>query len=75
MYVLSVFFSLQRLFTREMVEVRREENKATPDLKLLPIFTPVHKAGGELGPKEPESFWLWPPREHFVHEKQEPDLV
>ena len=45
-------FSLQRLFTREMVEVRRGENKATPNLKLLHIFTPVRKAGGGLGLEE-----------------------
>lgn len=51
-YVRSDLFSLQRLFTREMVEVRRGENKATPNLKLLHIFTPVRKAGGGLGLEE-----------------------
>lgn len=51
-YVRSDSCSLQRLFTREMVEVRRGENKATPDLKLLPVFTPVRKAGGGRGLEE-----------------------
>lgn len=51
-YVHSDLFSLQRLFTREMVEVRRGESKATHNLKLLHIFTPVRKAGGGLGLEE-----------------------
>lgn len=53
MYVRSDLFFLQRLFTGEMVEVGRGENKATPHLKLLHIFTPVRKAGGGLGLEEP----------------------
>lgn len=51
-YVHSDLCSLQRLFTRETVEVRRGENKATPDLKLLHVFTPVREAGRGLEERE-----------------------
>lgn len=41
-------FSLQRLFTRELVELRRGENKDSPTLKLLHVFTPGCEAGEGL---------------------------
>lgn len=41
-------FFLQRLFTRELVEVGRGENKDSPTLKLLHVFTLVCKAGEGL---------------------------
>lgn len=41
-------FSLQRLFTRELVEVRKGENKNSPILKLLHVFPPGCKAGEGL---------------------------
>lgn len=43
----DLFFS-QRPFTRELVEVRRGENKDSPTLKLLHVFTLVCKAGQGL---------------------------
>lgn len=39
------FVSVQRLFTREMTEVRRGENEAEPNVKLLQNFTRRCEAG------------------------------
>lgn len=44
MYVCSDLFSVQRLFTRETIKVRRGENEANRNLKLLQNFTRVQKA-------------------------------
>lgn len=44
MYVCSDLFSVQRLFTREANKVRRGENEANRNLKLLQNFARVQKA-------------------------------
>jgi len=49
------FVSVQRLFTREMTEVRRGENEAEPNVKLLQNFTRRCEAGRWPG-KEPRGF-------------------
>ena len=43
MYVCSDLFSMQR-FTREMIKVKRGENEASRNLKLLQNFARVQKA-------------------------------
>lgn len=43
-YVCSDLFSVQRLFTRETIKVRRGENEANCNLKLLQNFARVQKA-------------------------------
>lgn len=44
MCVCSDLFSVQRLFTREMIKVKRGGNEANRNLKLLQNFARVQKA-------------------------------
>lgn len=49
------FVSVQRLFAKEVTEVRRGENEAEPNIKLLQNFTQGCEAGRWPG-KEPRGF-------------------
>lgn len=82
-----ICFPLQRLFTRELVEVGRGKNKDSPTLKLLHVFSLVCKAGDELvrwnnqesqnnsGFGHQQSVFPYGKTRVYAAGKQEPELV